>query len=870
MLRLARPLPLLLLCAWLLQRGGHVPVAASAAPDRVDALVLALKARGLLTRASDVHWLDPSPGFFRSRWARPRAVVRAHRAGEPSDIYLVRARLAPGGRLLALPGVYNLTGTSAVDERQLVASDNRVAWVLSGGGRTYTVHFADLRGTPPPRGKPWTWFKRWQEAVTQFENTGQLAGIVRREFQLDPAARRVRLAFTPRALTIDADAHRMVVATDGTRAIEGRLYLRERSYPRALPGNWITWAVDRVRALPWFGSNRMQFVKAVAFDTLDWLQRVRGRVTGDDGSAQMKKEYGSLLNEPLVTYTDPETGWPPPLMKPILSPALPGEGRWRALDHDPFIRTNPGAPAPFVQSFIRTDPERRYAEVFVLMWDPRQVALHEMSGTVEPKSATGETGPGLVPRTPFVLRHFLGGFNGGFQATHGEYGMMVNRIVYLPPKPYAATVAELADGSTAFGTWPNDPAIPNDMLSFRQNMTPLVQGGVYNPYDRNWWGGVPPGWTDKSRSVRSALCLTQEGFVAYLYGSSIDADHLAKALLSARCKYGIHLDMNPGHTGLEFYRAAPAGELPDLHRKLDPQWEAEGDVPGMAGWRFLGRRMLRYMGLMNFPRYIHRQARDFFYMTLRPVLPGATLPLAFRPAEPGEGVWRVKDLPQHGWPYAIATAWVRPDAARPNTKVRVLRIDPKAVAVGRASDAAPLVLALHPAPLDDPAPGVWLIAERFAISHAAPAPEAERIAAGFEPNDARAAQASAALGVDADGMLVYAEVATAPRPGADAPMLISLLKRAGCSRPLLLSQRLGVALGGDRDLAGQPVAGASGGVSLVRRRVPGARRIFEQTPIVKPSVWYPLQARRVRYFEKAKPAPAASASSGAIDGGAPP
>jgi hypothetical protein len=48
----------------------------------------------------------------------------------------------------------------------------------------------------------------------------------------------------------------------------------------------------------------------------------------------------------------------------------------------------------------------------------------------------------------------VGASNAGFQAQHGEFGMMADGVVYLPPKPYAATVAVLRDGTTAFGTWP--------------------------------------------------------------------------------------------------------------------------------------------------------------------------------------------------------------------------------------------------------------------------------------------------------------------------------------------------------------------------------------------------------------------------------
>ena len=143
----------------------------------------------------------------------------------------------------------------------------------------------------------------------------------------------------------------------------------------------------------------------------------------------------------------------------------------------------------------------------------------------------------------------------------------------------------------------------------------------------------------------------------------------------ARCVYGIHLDMNPGHTGLEFYRADKAGALPDIGHPINPNWEAKNSIPGMPGWEFQGRRMIRYMGLMNFPRYIHRESRDFFYLTLRDVLPGVALTPIVTPAEPGEGAWQVRGLPQHGWPYAVTTSFIRPDSARPRLRVNLVKLD---------------------------------------------------------------------------------------------------------------------------------------------------------------------------------------------------
>lgn len=843
--RVARPLPLTLLAGyWAVPAAAPAPARAETDPPR--ALTLALAERGMNAQPSEVHVIDPLPGRLASTRRQVRALVRAQSGSEPADIWLTTSRWSPEGRLLELTGLYNLSDTSAVDERELTVDGSRAAWIIGSDGKAFTLKLANLGAEPVPG--DWPALARLQNRITNLQVTGQASGVGQRSFRLDPPGERARLTFDAHALVADIDGRQIRIPTEGDGPIEGARHVLEQTPEKGRPGNLVTWAVDRVRGLPWFGSDRMQVVKAVAFEALDAFERVVGGVTGDTGAERVKAELAGLEDAPLAAeLPDPETGWPPAPMEPMISPALDGEGKWRPLDKDPFILTNPDLPAPFVQSFIRTDPKRAYTQTWVLIWDPRQVALHTMSGTVEPKSATGETGPGLVPRKPEVMRRLVGGFNGGFQATHGEFGMMADGVVYLPPKPYAATVAELADGSTAFGTWPNDEKVPEHVLSFRQNMTPLVMDGVINPYKRNWWGGVPPGWTDESRTTRSAVCQTKEGFVAYLYGASIDADHLAHAMQRARCVYGIHLDMNPGHTGFEFYRSAPAAELPGLGRKLDAQWEAEGNVSGMDGWRFLSRRMLRYMGLMNFPRYIQRESRDFFYLTLRDLVPGDKLTPRVTPAEPGEGEWKTKGLPQHGWPYALATTWLRADPARPDTKLTIVKLDPASLRTAGASDADAQVVVSFPKSGEHGA-GLWLGPKGASIGAEGP-DHALTLARGVTT---RGPETVAALALDGAGMLLYLEVSTGRDAARDGELIDDVLKGLGTKHTLYLSKPLGLALGGDRDLRGRSLPADPTALRLVRRPPPGATRIFPETPVVPVNVWYPLQAKRVRYFPKPK------------------
>lgn len=847
--------------AWIVALGA---AAAAVLPRRTDpetdrraALAHALEKRGLVTTPEDCDWLELPVGPV---GGPARAIVRAAPAkGEPDDIFVVETRLSPEGVLLSIGSAFNLTETSGADEGRPVIRGERVAYVARPllAEVAPTVHVIDLSGQPPQATAGWTRLERAQNAITNAQATGQLRGVVKRTFAIDADEKKggVSVELDSAKLTIVAGTRSATIPLDEASVVPPWIRTESPELPR--PGNLVTWAVDRVRNE--VGDDAMQLVKALGFTALDFVLRNKESVTGDTGAEDIAKDLGKSELEPPVRSmpVDPEIGWPPPPLEPWVVPALGGEGQWNPLDKDPYVRKNEGLPPAFLTTFIRTDRTRKATRVYIALWDPRQVELHMMAGSVEPKSATGEAGPGLIPRTPEVLKRVVAASNAGFQALHGEFGMMADGVVYLPPKPYAATVAVTRDGSTGFGTWPLDTSIPENILSYRQNMTVMVQDEKFNPYNRTWWGGTPPGWADKTHTVRTGICLTKERFIAYFYGADLSPDALAQAMIQARCSYGLALDMNAGHSGLEFYKIAPSEELEPLKTPLQYDWQHEGEVPGLDGWRFRARRLIRGMGLMNFPRYIKREARDYFYMTLRHVLPGPSLvPVVQKTPLAGEGEWRLKGLPQHGFPYALALTEIRPDATRPDLKARVLQVDPRMVSAAPAADKGKgaktvIVVDAGEKPAGE-AISLWHSAGAFSIGKDAPVADAVRLASGGAPSGA---PASAAVGVsDEGGMLVYIELTNPPPQvtAADGKMLSEYLKKLGCSSRMLLAKPLPAALGGDSDWAGNPIHPPSGpgAVRLLRAEGAGGRRVFEDTPVVPFDVWYPLQQKRIRYFKK--------------------
>jgi hypothetical protein len=847
--------------------------AALSAATSGGAVATALTERGLVCDPADVQWIEmPAGGVADAIGGRARAIAVAHVNGEPTDLYSVDATMSPDGKVLDIGTAHNLTDTSGVDESRPIVRGHLAAYTTAADGLVTALHVLDLSGRPVQSYSEWRLGQRLQLALTNLQETGRAAGVLHTTYALEPLARRFNVVWgTDGIIVLHADEHQITIDPSTGRVESGRDFVRVVPDERARPGNLITWAVDRVRAMPWFGDERMQWVKAIAFTVLD---KVHVAFSPTSTAEDVRDELGIAAASGAASappVVDPETGWPPPPIPTVASPALAGEGRWISLDHDRFITPtdNGGAPA-FVTAFLRPSAQRPDVRIYVTLWDPRQVALHIEAGTVEPTSATGEHGTGMVPRAPEVMKHLVAAFNGGFQAQHGEYGMQANGIEYLPPKPYAATVLELRDGSSAFGAWPGSAPVPDDVIGMRQNLTALVQNDTFNPWGRTWWGGAPPGWPDQIHTTRSAICLTKEGFVGYFYSMSISAEDLGRGMLAARCSFGVHLDMNPGHSGFEFYDVSAESDLAPLGRHLQPDWEADGKVPGLPGYVFRARRMIRGMGHMLFPRYIQREARDFFYLTSRPLLPGAPLAPRLPTAEPGEGVWETHGLPQHGFPPAVARTWIRLDARHPELRARVLRVDPRTVApVDRAPADAPTVLAWAA-----PAKGnqtLWWSPRSFAIAPDSPTPDAVALAGG-RPSGSGASGARAAAGIqDDDGLLAWVELPPeTPADALTASAMDALLDQMGCSQRIFFVGEAQAFLGGTADAAGDAAKRPMPIVArLVRTQAPDAHATFVDTPIVPIQVWQPLQAKRVRYFLKpsltqganaAPPSPAPSGS----------
>ena len=299
--------------------------------------------------------------------------------------------------------------------------------------------------------------------------------------------------------------------------------------------------------------------------------------------------------------------WPPSAIHSMWKTPEPGEGEWTA-PTQPWIKQLPAPqageapPSMFYRTFVRPDEERPYAKVLLVAMDMRQLDLEMEAGNEDPKPLTGPPGAGRIPRDPAVYTKIAAAFNGGFKTEHGSYGMMLKKRVLLPPVPGVATVIITKDGRYGLGSWGTNKDVggiqdveSSDIVSFRQNLDPLVDNDKVNPSGRAQWGYTLPGTT--MQTERSGLCVTNAGHLLYAWGDDVSATTLGKAMKMASCVYGMHLDMNPHHTGFIFTNITELKGRNYKSELLDKQME------------------------IDTARYIEYAPKDFFYMTLHDPTP---------------------------------------------------------------------------------------------------------------------------------------------------------------------------------------------------------------------------------------------------------
>lgn len=147
----------------------------------------------------------------------------------------------------------------------------------------------------------------------------------------------------------------------------------------------------------------------------------------------------------------------------------------------------------------------------------------------------------------------MAAFNGGFKMNAARGGYYTEGRVVVPLHDGAASLVIYADSSARIGSWGRDVAMNPQVVSVRQNLLLLVDGGRPSPEAAHWrsWGRTC-GATSCGHQVpgiehqwRSGLGVTADGALVYAAGPALSPLELARLLVRAGVVLGMQLDINP-------------------------------------------------------------------------------------------------------------------------------------------------------------------------------------------------------------------------------------------------------------------------------------------------------------------------------------
>jgi hypothetical protein len=276
-----------------------------------------------------------------------------------------------------------------------------------------------------------------------------------------------------------------------------------------------------------------------------------------------------------------EPAYRPPPIKPLIHPALKGEGVWEP------AAAHAGPEPPVLLTTFRSDPEYPQFVAGVAWIDSSRTHLAYVPGLAEPPEPLAHRGSGEVPDA--LRKRLVATFNGGFPLETSNAGLIYRGRVKETMVNGIATLVEYRDGRIDIVRWHGGAGAPANVWFAKQNLPPIIYENRLNPNlsDGPEWGETV---NNAVRVWRSGLGIDSRGNLIYAAANYQTVESLAKILQRAGAVRALELDINEDWTSFISYRRPgavdPSNLLPEMFRSPE--------------------------------RYLTPDERDFFAVYLRP------------------------------------------------------------------------------------------------------------------------------------------------------------------------------------------------------------------------------------------------------------
>ncbi len=328
-----------------------------------------------------------------------------------------------------------------------------------------------------------------------------------------------------------------------------------------------------------------------------WYSHHQPKVGGALPRGAIRTSNASHATGPNPALATPAHLAVPAPIVPLASPPVAGEGQW-----SPVGRPVRGVPAIY-ETMLRPSAIHTSYVVGVAWMDTKLLHPTLYSGSQIPGGGPySHTAPISAADAPTTVA----AFNAGFLMSDANGGYYTDAKAVIPLRNGAASFVIHKDGSSTIGQWGRDVTMTPDVVSVRQNLDLLVDGGqvvpaVYSGSTADWGrtlGGGLYVW-------RSGLGVTADGALVYVGGPGLNIADLATILVRAGAIRAMELDINTDWVNFSTYQpSTPTGPASPLN--------GSELVPSMAGTP--GRYFQPWW------------ARDFITMSAASPTPAAAIP----------------------------------------------------------------------------------------------------------------------------------------------------------------------------------------------------------------------------------------------------
>jgi hypothetical protein len=241
----------------------------------------------------------------------------------------------------------------------------------------------------------------------------------------------------------------------------------------------------------------------------------------------------------------------PKAIAPLIHPALPGEGVWRA------TYAHGGNRPPVLVTSFRSDPAYPRTVAGVAWIDHTRTSTWLYPGISEPAVSLPSRGPEEVP---IGLRpKLVATFNSGFKLQDELGGVTIGGHTYKPLENDLGTFVRYRGGRVDVISWQGGPAAGPDVVYARQNLPLIVNHGQPNP---NLSNSQEWGFTLGNAVMvwRSAVGVDRHGNLLYAAAPEQTVGTLAAIMIHAGAVRAMELDINTYWTTFISYRHQAPGE----------------------------------------------------------------------------------------------------------------------------------------------------------------------------------------------------------------------------------------------------------------------------------------------------------------------